>query len=199
MAEEPNESPLASVSFQPTLEDHIAVAILQMPGMVQQSLRLLFSSLILILVTGYFAYVWYRRGYTEPAVVVSLFAALFVVQIIVNLLRRKQRIGQTLLKFYEENKNIELMVPTMVQLNTDYLKDDSVLSASYASWAVVEAVKHQEGYLLFKIGGRAMFVPDRAFGTLAEAQAFRDTAVRLYEASRSHDLNLREPPPWHHD
>lgn len=202
MDEPPNDAgavapPIAAVTYQPTVDDLVEVAVLQIPVLsVRQILVSIGSMLFLALVMGFVAVSWYRSGSGTPATFTVIFIFVFFTLSASNLIFRKRRVRQAMQKFYAGKKNISLLVPATARLYSDYVQTDSRLSAGNYAWEIVEDVSHQGGYLLMSLGGLAVYVPDRAFGSPEDAQAFHHHAFGLFNQSRAHQPDLAAGPPW---
>lgn len=192
-----DQAPLETVTFQPTIDDQVAVTSLQAMGITrQQWVLIVFYLLVFVVISAYFLSRWWRMGYTEPVEVLTLVVIATFVTIVLTYARRKHAVRQAVQRHYDNSKNIGLLVPSTLSLHEDYVAERSTLSAGYHRWVVIEQVLHRGGYLMMKTGGLALYVPDRAFDSPEAAARFRATAERLFEASRTSDPDLRAAAPW---
>ncbi len=186
-----------SISFQENFEDLVAVSLLLSQKMYRkQKIRhALYAAYVLVfglLVAG----TWWRKGYHEPAGVVAGMALIYAGFIGYFLLRFNYFAKRKMHAHLAQFKNIGLAVPSTITLHEGYLETNSALASGRLTWDIIEAIRREGGYLIFQVGPLGHFVPDRAFETTQDADAFTEHALRLIEAARARTPDLRESPHW---
>jgi len=186
----------ASISYQPTLDDHVAVSTLL--GCASLNLwRILIARAILYVVIGGGLVLLFDK-ISEPP-----FATIYTIAMTgafiwsgVNVFRLPGKIQNNFQRQLAAKKNIGFAVPTTVTLHSGYLEIASTLERTQIAWDVIEGIKRSDGFLLFAYGLANIFIPERAFANEEACVAFLKTAQALHQdvLSRPGDLTISRWP-----